>query len=107
MNTSTSPLEILGPEHGDWQGWPAGAKTIFEAVSARQTELWNLEGSPTPAASTLMGTLDEVMNAASKTELAQTLEQADPQILTRLNAALREHQLRVGMLSSKYLDTAI
>lgn len=91
-------LQILGPEHGKWCGWPAGALVMYMLVTDEQGQLWRASGSPKPAREKLMKDIDAVMYAAMDSGLGATLEAADPHILSDWQEELRAHQRSYGML---------
>lgn len=103
----TPALEILGPEHANWKGWPAGAKTLFESIFAEQVQLWRTAGSPRPAPNRVMEPIDKVMFAAWQTDLAKELEAADPHILVSLGSELRGYQHHLSMISTQDLVAAL
>ncbi|TAA08225.1 hypothetical protein EA658_20365 [Pseudoxanthomonas winnipegensis] len=96
----TDPLNILGPEHGKWSGWPAGALALYTLVTDEQWRIWHAAGTPKPTPERLLKDIDAVMHAAMASELAATLEAADPHVLGDLQQELRAHQHFAGMLSA-------
>lgn len=96
----TDPLQILGPEHGKWSGWPAGALALYTLVTEEQWGIWRAAGSPKPAPEKLMKDIDAVMHTAMASELAAALGAADPHVLSDWQQELRAHQHFDGMLSA-------
>lgn len=104
MSASNEPL---GPEHGRWQGWPAGAKALLETIFAQQLQMWQAAGSPKPAPNRVMDPIDKVMYEAWKSDLARELEAVNPTILASLGIELRGYQHQVGMLSTEDMVAAL
>jgi hypothetical protein len=103
----TASDEPLGPEHGNWQGWPAGAKALFESAVDQQMQMWRAAGSPKPAPNRVMDPIDKVMYEAWRSDLARELAAMDAHILASLGSELRSYQHQVGMLSSEDMVAAL
>jgi hypothetical protein len=103
----TAANEPLGPEHGSWQGWPAGAKALFESVFDQQMQMWRAAGSPKHSPNRVMDPIDEVVYEAWRSYFARELAAVDPHILASLGSELRSYQPQVGMLPSEDMVAAL
>ncbi|WCE03899.1 hypothetical protein [Pseudoxanthomonas sp. JBR18] len=100
-------LQILGPEHGHWQGWPSGALTLYTAIMEAQWQIWTDAGSPRPAPNALLAQMNGVMHQALETELGRLLSENVPDFASGLQDKLRTRQHAEGMLSTDDIIPAL